>query len=401
MDLEPPPELREIVDLARTIGQAELHDAEIELDRIQDPLEAFTSDTHRKITRLMAEVGLTKLTIPAEWGGLGLGPLAKHLVEHELARCGAGLASQWLLTPLAAALIAAWNLANRHPVYRAYLESYAEDTTGAHSGAWTITEPDLGSDIFDPSISFGVRARRSSGGGAFVLHGAKSAWCTNGWLADMFCVMARVEEADGAAGTGTFLVPADWPGIRKGAPISKVGLRALNQTEICFDEVDVPAEFMIAPPGPGYEQVLDAFVTAGNTGVGNIAIGVARSAYELGLAYVRERRQGGKPLIEHQLVARKIFDAYRAIDGARLMLRRSATMIAEGRGRPEVAFAARVQACEAAARITADMMFLHGGNGITTEYPIEKLWRDVQPLQVMDGTVDRVALKGAERLARD
>ncbi|MGH9000181.1 MAG: acyl-CoA dehydrogenase [Acidimicrobiia bacterium] len=161
----------------------------------------------------------------------------------------------------------------------------------------------------------------------------------------------------------------------------------------------MPKEFMIVPPGPHYERVLKTgFIAPGNTAVGIAALGVAQASYELGRAYAAERTQGGKPIAEHQLVAKRIFDAYGAIEASRLMLYRAATTIAAGTPDMAAIYAARVQACRTAAGVTADMMFLHGGNGITTEYPVEKLWRDAQPLQLADGTVDIVTLQGARHL---
>ena len=399
MDFDIPAELQDIVDLTRDFAKTELREAENELDRFQDPLDAFTSEVHRTITKKMFDVGFQKLTLPTAVGGLGLPGLAKWLVDEELAVGGAGLTSQMLLTPIGAGIISGWGLAQKHKVYKEYLEAYIDDTEGVHGGAWTITEPDAGSDIF----SFGLegvhfRAKATPGGGGYKIHGAKSAWCSNGWLADMFVVMVTMDAGSGMEGTGTFLIPGDWPGVSKGRPISKVGMRALNQAEVIFDDVEVPNEFLIVPPGPGYKALLDQFVTPGNTSVGTIALGVARAAYEEGLAYAKDRRQGGKPIIEHQLVAKKLFDAYRMIEAARLLLRKSALACSQGKGRPELAFAARVQACETCAKVTSDMMFLHGGNGITKEYVVEKFYRDSGPLQIMDGTTDRVAIKGAALL---
>ena len=161
-----------------------------------------------------------------------------------------------------------------------------------HSGAWAITEPDLGSDIYRPNAAL-VRARPTPGNGGFIINGAKSSWCSNGWLADMLCVMINVEPAAGMDGTGVFLIPADWPGISRGRPISKVGLRALNQCDTRFDDVEVPKEFMIIAPGPRYRHTLDRGVLApGNTAVGLAVLGIAHTAARIGFDYARTRHQG-------------------------------------------------------------------------------------------------------------
>lgn len=399
MDFGIPEEFREQIELTRRFASEEMRVAENALDRIADPQEAYSSEIQRAIAGRMRSMGFHKLTIPAALGGLGLPKIARYLIEEELAVGGAGLTAQTIVGPIAANLIASRDLAARHAVFKEYLEAYLDDVEVGHGSAWAITEPDAGSDVFTfgrPGVRF--RARATPGGGGYVIDGAKSAWCSNGWLADMFVLMACVDPEAGMEGTGTFLVPADWPGVSKGRPIDKIGLRALNQCEVLFDRVEVPHEFMIAAPGAGYRPLLESFVTGGNTSVGVIALGVARAAYEHGLAYAREREQGGGPIIRHQLVARKLFDAYRSIEAARLLLLKSAWSISRQQGRPEVSFAARVQACETCVRVTTDMMFLHGGCGTTREYPVEKLYRDAGPLQIMDGTVDRVALLGAALL---
>jgi alkylation response protein AidB-like acyl-CoA dehydrogenase len=401
MDFEMPEEFKEIVGMAREFARAEVGPAEVAIDRIADPSEAFTSDVHRAITRQLFALGFHKLTLPEQVGGLGLPPRASFFVQRELAYAGAGLASQMLVTPIAAGLISSLKLAERHRAYRQYLEQYVEDVEGRHSSAWTITEPDAGSDIFSfgrPDIGFRVRAVPTAGGHGYVINGAKAAWCTNGWLADSFILMAAVETSHGMEGTGTFIIPYDWGGIARGKPINKLGLRALNQADLFFESCEVPAEFLIIPPGPTYASLFTSFVTSGNTAVGNIALSVARAAYDAGLKYARERKQGGSPIIEHQLVAKKLFDAFRVIEAADLLLQKSSWLISLQRGRPELAFAARVQACEALDQVSRDMMLLHGGNGITKDYPVEKFYRDAGPLRVMDGTTDRVAVKGAALL---
>lgn len=399
MDFDVDADVKERIELARQFSQEVIRPAEEELDRIADPLEAFTSETHRSVTKQICSIDLHKLGLPAEFGGLGLDPLAKAMVEEEVAAAGAGLASQLLLTPVGAGVIATFGLADRHPVYKEYLDAFLEDTDGIHQGAWTITEPDCGSELFTfgrPEIH--LQAKATAGGAGYVINGTKSAWCSNGWLADMYLVMVSVDPDAGMEGTGTFLIPGDWPGVSKGQPISKLGLRALNQAEVVFDGVEVPAEFLLLPPGPAYPMLLETIVTGGNTAVGTIALGVARAAYEAGLTYAKERRQDGSVIIDHQLVARKLFDAFQAVEASRLMLHRSAWLVSQGRGSIPASFAARAQACETAMKVTADMMLLFGAYGITKEYPVEKLYRDAAPLQIMDGTIDKISITAAARL---
>ncbi|MGQ0631002.1 MAG: acyl-CoA dehydrogenase family protein [Sporichthyaceae bacterium] len=397
MDFDLPDEAVELVGLAREFARADLATAERHLDAVADPVEAFTSEVYRTWRKAARGIGLHQILLPPSIGGLGLSPQTYYLVMEELAAGGAGLALVMQADSLGVALAALRR--DAHPVYARYVEAFADDTDGTHSGAWAITEPDLGCDMYAPGATFAVRAVPTAGGAGYVIHGAKSSWCSNGYLADMLVVMVTVDPAAGMDGTGIFLIPADWPGISKGRPIRKVGLRALNQCEISFSGVEVPKEFMIFAPGPRYRPLLmRGFLGPGNTAVGTAALGIAQAAYELGLDYARTREQGGGPISRHQLVAKRLFDAYTQVEAARLMLRRQGWNLSRGVVDMAGIYAARALACTSATAVTASMLSLHGSNGITTEYPIEKLWRDAQPLQSADGTVDVVSLEGAALL---
>jgi alkylation response protein AidB-like acyl-CoA dehydrogenase len=397
VDFDIPDEAVELLAVARDLAGKELAGTEAFLDRHPDPVAAFTSEEYRAFRRRARAIGLHQVLLPEEVGGLGLSPLTYYLVLEQLAIGGAGLALVTQSDSLGVALAAPRR--HRHRVYADYVESFRYDTEGVHSGAWAITEPDVGSDMYDPAAAFTVRARPTPGGAGYVINGAKSSWCSNGWLADMLCVMACVDPAAGMDGTGVFLLPADWPGISRGRPVGKVGLRALNQCDIAFDDVEVPAEFLIVPPGPRYRAVLErGFTGPGNTAVGFAALGIATAAYRLGLDYARVRQQGGRPIAQHQLVAQRLFEANAAVESARLLLHRVAWQQSRGLMDMAAVYTARVQACRAAARVTADMLYLHGSNGITTEYPVEKLWRDAQPLQFADGTTDVVSLQAVAKL---
>ena len=397
MDFAIPDELEEILDVTRAYARHELRDAELALDAIADPAEAYTSETYRSARKAGRAIGMHQLLLPENLGGLGLPPYAFYLVLEELAAGGPGMALVSLIDPLCPALVG--NRPGLHPVYDEYVESFLDDDSGRHSGAWAITEPDVGCDIYSRTESFRCRAVPTVGGGGDVIDGAKSSWCSNGWLADMLVVMMAVEPDRGMDGTGVFLIPADWPGVTRGKPIDKVGLRALNQCDITFADCEVPKEFLIFPPGSGYQRILkQGFIGPGNLSVGTTALGIAQAAYELGLQYATEREQGGKPIARHQLVAKRLFDASRRIEASRQLLRRAAWKYGNGDLDMAAIYGARVTACETAAVVTQDMVYLHGGNGITREYLPEKLWRDQQPLQMADGTTDVVSMQGASYL---
>ena len=396
MDFDVPDDLRDLLSVARTYARTDLRATEHQLDAIADPVEAYTSDAYAGVRATGRSIGLHLLMLPEELGGLGLPANAFFLVLEELAAGGPALALISLIDPLGAAF--AGSRRKQHPWFEEYYTSFM-DGDGAHSGAWAITEPDVGCDMYSRGTSFRCRAVPTASGSGYVIDGAKSSWCSNGWLADSLIVMIAVEPELGMDGTGVFLIPADWPGVERGQPVSKVGLRALNQCDISFQGCEVPAEFLLFPPGPSYDRVLKrGFVGPGNLSVGTTALGIAQAAYELGLAYATEREQGGGAIAKHQLVAKKLFDAYTSIEASRLLLRQAAWNMARGTVDMAAIYAARVSACRTAADVTHDMVLVHGGNGITKEYEIEKLWRDQQPLQMADGTVDVVAMQAAGQL---
>ena len=373
--------------------------AERAIDRVQVPEEAFRGDVMHATLASAYEFGLHKLYLPKEAGGVGAPQAASPVVLEEIAAAGGGLASHFIVAPIVAGMIASMGLAARHSFYRDYLEAFVEDTKGIHSSAWAITEPNVGSDLFDFSRAENhLETRATPKDGGFVINGAKSAFVSNGWLSDALLLMVAMEPAKGMEGTGVFVIPGDLPGMSRGRPLDKLGLRALNQAEIFFDDVFVPGEFLILPPGPAYRPMLERIVTGGNTSVGIIALGVAREAYEAGLAYAKNRKQGGKPIFEHQLVAEKLFKAFRTIEAARALLWKSSWLINCGHADLPTAMAARTLATDGCMDVTRDMVQIMGGYGISRESPVEKLYRDAKLLQIMDGTNEVVSMAAAARL---
>lgn len=409
-----PDEITDIQSLARDFVAKELRPAETAIDRYDDPEAAYASPELKGIMARAYEMGLHKLTLPEEDGGLGLPGFASSVVLEELAVGGAGLASHILVAPIAAYMINMFQLGGRHPRYKEYLEAFVEDTTGEHSACWAITEPQVGSDIFTfgaNDVHFHTRAAHQDGdeagaapttavreNGGWRIDGAKSAFVSNGYLADFILLMVAIDSDTDMAGSGVFLIPTDLEGISRGRPLDKLGLRALNQSEIFFDSVWVPDEMLIVPAGPMYRTILEFIVTTGNTSVGLLAVGVARAAYETALAHAKERNQGGRRIFDHQLVRMKLFDAFRSIEAARTLLWKSAWLLSENRPDLRLAMAARTVASEMAMRVTNEMVQIFGGYGISREYAVEKLYRDAKLLCIMDGTNERVSMAASEQL---
>ncbi len=399
VDFELPEEVESLRKHVRGFAEDCLRPAEDALDKIQEPEEAFRSETMKRTLAATYDFGLHKLYLPKEVGGLGAPQGAQPAILEELAAAAPGLASHLLVAPIVPGMIAGSKLGERHKFYKDYLEAYIEDKTGAHSSAWGVTEPNVGSDLFDfvrPEAH--LEAKATPDGDGYILRGQKSAFVSNGWMSDALLLMVSMEPEKGMHGTGTFLMPGDLPGMSRGKPLNKLGLRALNQAEIFFDDVFVPREFLLFPAGPFYQPLLERIGTGGNTSVGLIALGVARCAYEEGLAYAKNRKQGGKPIFEHQLIADKLFKAFRSIEAARGLLWKSSWMINKGQGNMPLAMGARTFASDACMDITRDMVQVMGGYGISRESHVEKLYRDAKLLQIMDGTNEVVSMAAAAKL---
>jgi alkylation response protein AidB-like acyl-CoA dehydrogenase len=235
-------------------------------------------------------------------------------------------------------------------------------------------------------------------GDDYIINGHKSAFVSNGWMANAFLLMVNLEPSQGMEGTATFAIPGDLPGITRGKPLDKLGMRALNQSEVFFDDVRIGPEFLTLPPGPMYKMMIEGIVTGGNTAVGTIAVGVARAAYEEALAHAKQRVQGGKVIFEHQVIKLKLFNAFRQIEAARALLWKASWLASSGTPSLPTAMAARTMATDMAIQVTSDMVQVFGGYGISKEHPVEKFYRDAKLLQIMDGTNEVVSLKAAELL---
>jgi alkylation response protein AidB-like acyl-CoA dehydrogenase len=279
-------------------------------------------------------------------------------------------------------------------------------------GCWAITEPDHGSDALDLGAGGpppGLRrpnciARRE--GDHYVIDGQKAAWVSNGPVATAAALYTAVDDRDGVDGFGVLLVDLTVPGVSRGRPLEKMGQRALPQGEIFFDGVRVPAENLVIPKElyfPGLEITL----CTANGYMGATFVGLARAAFEMALGYARERVQGGRPILEHQHIKLKLFEMFRTIEAARALNRRVLlfnTVNNPFLGAREGAFpavqyaiASKVTSTQTAFEAATEALQIFGGNGLSYEYPIEKLLRDARASLIEDGCNEVLALHAAEK----
>jgi alkylation response protein AidB-like acyl-CoA dehydrogenase len=189
-------------------------------------------------------------------------------------------------------------------------------------------------------------------------------------------------------------VPLDLPGVSRGKPLDKIGLRALNQGEIYFDEVEVPLSHLLVGPD-NYADFVDLTLADANVHVANMGVGIARAAYEHALGYAHERKQGGQPIIRHQNVQYRLFHMFRKVEAARALVRRAGEYNANA-AQPALqgSIGAKVTATQTAFEVASDALQIFGGNGLTKEYPMEKLLRDARACLIADGCNEMLALKG-------
>jgi alkylation response protein AidB-like acyl-CoA dehydrogenase len=270
-------------------------------------------------------------------------------------------------------------------------------------GCWAVTEPDHGSDSLavtephfgDAKLRANCIAERH--GDEYVINGQKAAWVSNGTIADVATLFCTVDPSQGFKGGGVCLVPLNLPGVSRGKPLDKLGQRALNQGEIFFDSVRIPADYMIVGP-EAYAMVVEMVLTLANASMGAVFVGVGRAALEYALVYAKDRIQGGVPIFEHQSVKARLFKIFMNVEAARSLAWR--VMLYNTTNPPQVQYsiASKVFCTTTAFEAASAALQIFGGNGLSREYAIEKLMRDARAAMIEDGCNDILSLVAAARL---
>jgi len=274
---------------------------------------------------------------------------------------------------------------------------------GRDVGCWAITEPDHGSDqlvVADGERDVrGMRpnctARRD--GDAWIIDGQKAAWVSNGTIATVAALFCTIDPSQGLRGGGVALVPLDLPGVSRGKPLDKLGQRALNQGEIFFDGVRIPADYLVVGPD-AYSAIVEAVLTIANASMGAVFVGCARAALEHALAYAKERVQGGAPIFAHQSVKARLFRMFTQVEAARALAWRAMLYNASNPPLLQYSIASKVLATSTAFEVASAAVQIFGGNGLSREYPVEKLLRDARASMIEDGCNEVLSLVGAARL---
>ncbi len=387
---------RSIRDTARRFAQDVMRPAGVVLDRLPEPAGVIASQS--KLWEVFDKYWDLHLDV-LDSSGSELSP-AEHsrlrfLVSEELGWGDAGLAISLGVSGFHKMFA---QMSGRPPLIERFGGADNRDI-----GCWAVTEPDHGSDSLtiterhfaDPKLKANCVARRE--GDAYAINGQKSAWVSNGTIATVATLFCTIDPSQGFKGGGVCLVPLDLAGVSRGKPLDKLGQRALNQGEIFFDDVRIPADYMVVGP-EAYATVVEAVLTLANASMGAIFVGLGRAALEQALAYAKTRVQGGVPIFEHQSVKGRLFKVFMHVEAARSLAWR--VMLYNSTNPPLVQYsiASKVFCTTTAFEAASAALQIFGGNGLSREYPIEKLLRDARAAMIEDGCNDVLSLVGAAKL---
>ena len=375
-----------------------LRPASMELDKLSAEDVIKEGSALWKVFRLAYQQGHHIQGFPEELGGAGLGALEQHIVGEEMAWGSADFAIALGVTgmPFTFAL-----MSGNQDLINEFVVPFTQDREAKYVGCWAITEPQHGSDcvlfgteqFHDPDITFDVKAVLD--GDEWVINGQKAAWVSNGTIATHALLFLTLDPSQGMAGSGVAIVPLDLAGVSKAPPLEKLGQRALNQGEIFFDDVRIPKRYMLVEPAV-FPPMIDAILAAANAGMGTAFTGVARAAFEEALSYCKQRIQGGKPIAEHQLVQKKLFDMFMKVETARA-ISRAASVYNAGAMPPQAHYsvASKVYCTQVAFEVASDAIQLHGGYGLCKDMPVEKIFRDARASMIEDGSNEVLSLAAA------
>jgi acyl-CoA dehydrogenase len=339
-------------------------------------------DTPLPLLRKAWEQGLMNADIPAQYGGQGRGLVDNVLITEEFAAGCAGLATSLFDNSLGMEPL---RLCGNQALKAKIFPRIAREMRFI---CFATSEPTMGSDVA------GVRCRATPDGDGYVLNGTKY-WITNGGIADYVSVFATVDPARRHDGICAFLVEKEWKGVSVGRRIPKLGQRGSETVGIRLDNVRVPREHVLAPPGEGFVLAMKTFART-RPAIGAFAVGAARSAMEFAVDYARRRQAFGSQIGQFQVIQHKIADMFQKVETARLLVWRAAWEADQGLDPVVSASVAKLYSSEVAVEIANEALQIFGGYGYTRLFPIEKILRDCRLFRIYEGTseIQRQILAG-------
>ncbi|WP_160003264.1 acyl-CoA dehydrogenase family protein [Rhizobium sp. 18055] len=358
---------QQIVDLARDFARERLAPGAAERDRTH----SFPRDEMKE----MGALGLLGMLVPDTYGGSDTGAIAYAAALEEIA-AGDGACSTIMSVHSSVGCVPILRFGTAEQKQR-FLPKLS---TGEWIGGFALTEPQAGSDASN------LRSRARLDGNHYVLDGAKQ-FITSGKNGNVIIVFAVTNPEAGKKGITAFIVPTDTPGYEVIRVEQKLGLHSSDTCQIAFNEMRIPADLRLGEDGDGYRIAL-ANLEGGRIGIGAQAVGMARAAFEAACDYARERTAFGKAIIEHQAVAFRLADMATQIEAARQLVFHAAALREAGLPCLSEASMAKLFASEMAERVCSDAIQIHGGYGYMSDYPVERIYRDVRICQIYEGTSD-------------
>jgi acyl-CoA dehydrogenase len=364
-DFEPTDEQRALIETARRFARERIVPIAAACDRESKfPKDVF-EEAHA--------IGLVNPTLPAEYGGSGLGDIEGTFVTEELGYACTGIQTSMLANTLGLTPI---RLAGTDEQKNKYLRWLSAEPVMV---SYATSEPSMGSDVA------GMQCRATSdGNGGYVLNGTKQ-WITNATLASFYVVFATEDPALRHRGIGAFIVERAQSGVKPGRHEDKLGQRASDTAALVLEDVHVPAAQVLAAPGRGFKLAMETFNET-RPDIGASAVGLMRRCLDECVAYARDRKSFGVPIGEHQLVQAMLAEMKIRIEATSLLVRKAAWNLDKGLRDPVLSSCAKAYGADAAMATATDAVQVFGGYGYVKDYPVEKLMRDAKILQIYEGT---------------
>ncbi len=340
-----------VQEAAREFAQKELKPGVIE----RDSTMAYPTEQ----VRMMGELGFMGMMVSPEYGGGGMDTISYVLAMEEISKIDNSCS---VIMSVNNSLVC-WGLETygTEAQKAKYLTKLA---TGEWIGAFCLSEPEAGSDATSQ------RTTAVDMGDHYLLNGTKN-WITNGGSSKVHLVIAQTDADLGHKGINVFIVESDWEGVSVGAKEDKLGIRSSDTHTIMYSDVKVPKENRIGENGFGFKFAMKT-LTGGRIGIAAQALGIAGGAYELSVAYAKEREAFGKPIARHQAIAFKLADMFKDIEAAKMLVYRSAWLKDQGMDYSSASSMAKLFASEAAMKHTVEAVQVHGGYGFVKEYHVER-----------------------------
>ncbi|HCQ29451.1 MAG TPA: acyl-CoA dehydrogenase [Flavobacteriales bacterium] len=364
-------------DAARDFAQNVLKPGVIE----RDEKMIFAKDEIKQL----GELGFMGMMTSPEYGGGGMDTISYVLAMEEISKVDASVSVAMSVNNS----LYCWGIEKfgTEEQKQKYLVPAAK---GEVLGAFALSEPEAGSDATSQ------RTTAEDKGDYYLLNGTKN-WITNGGNATYYIVIAQTHPEKGHRGINAFIVERGWEGFTVGAKENKMGIRSSDTHTLMFNDVKVPKENRIGEDGFGFKFAM-MVLSGGRIGIASQALGIASGAYELALAYSKERKAFGKPISQHQAIAFKLADMATEIEAARLLCMRAAWLKDQKQNFDEASAMAKLFASRVAMWVTTEAVQVHGGYGYVKEYHVERLMRDAKITQIYEGTseIQKIVISRAE-----